>query len=70
MAWFLYFLLEGLPGWWWWRVGQLVLVFLSDVGALAVFTWLEDQNLSLETAGIGKMENSSVSIGIGRDSLI
>jgi len=43
---------------------------LSDVGALAVFTWLEDQNLSSETAGTGKVENSSVSIGIGRDSPI
>ena len=29
---------------------------LSDVGALAVFTWLEDQNLSSETAGTVKRE--------------
>ena len=47
-----------LPGWNGWRVGQLVLVSLSDVVARLCLHGLFDQNFASESVGTGKMESS------------
>ena len=48
------FSLRVFPGWKGWRVGQLVLVSLSDVVAELCLQGSFDQNLSSETVGAGK----------------
>ena len=48
------FSLRVFPGWKGWRVGQLVLVSLSDVVAGLCLQGSFDHNLSSETVGAGK----------------
>ena len=47
-----------LPGWIGWRVGQLVLVSLSDVAARLCLHGLFDQIFASESVGTGKMKSS------------
>ena len=66
------FFLRVFPGWKGWRVGQLVLVSLSDVVADLCLQGLFDQNLSSETVGTGRwsLHESQGSIGNGLDAPI
>ena len=52
------FLSVLLPGWIGWRVGQLVLVSLSDVAAKLCLHSLDDQIFASESVGTGKMKSS------------